>query len=196
MVLKSWDLNSELRLIWVEKFDEAFNETVKSHFDHHYPMLRWRENLEANEEQAVKELNKKLSGRERINLAIYNGSQLVGWSYGWQGGLESASFYMANSCVIPEYRRQGLYTHLLQKVIELAQEYGFQSITSRHVAANNSVIIPKLKAGFKITGMELSEIYGNLVHLTYFNNDLRREAFEVRTGLCKPQSRPVKDLYL
>jgi len=195
MVIESWNINSELKLCHVDKFDDSFSDLVRKYFDNNYPILRWREQLNSYDAQSVKDLNKKLSSRERVDLGIFKGDQIVGWSYGWQGGMESATYYMANSCVIPEYRRQGLYTLLLEKVIEICKKSGFHTLTSRHVAANNNVIIAKLKAGFKITGMELSEIHGSLIHLTYFINELREESFEVRSGYKKPVSEPVRNLF-
>ena len=102
---------------------------------------------------------------------------------------------MANSCVIPEYRRAGYYSLMLEKVIEIAREMKFQTITSRHVVSNNPVIIAKLKAGFHITGMELSEIHGNLIHLSYHLNETRYEAYKVRSGEIRPKSEVVKNLF-
>lgn len=195
VIIKSWEIDSELKLCLVDKFDSSFNDLVRKYFDHNYPILRWRNHLSQEEEQSVRDLNKKIETRERIDLAIFRGDEILGWSYGWQGGMESASYYMANSCILPEYRRRGLYTLLLKKVIELSQERGFHTLTSRHVASNNPVMITKLKAGFRISGIELSEIHGNLIHLTYFNNKLREESFEVRSGFKKPQSNAVKELF-
>ncbi|MDH4468485.1 MAG: GNAT family N-acetyltransferase [Bacteriovoracaceae bacterium] len=195
MIIDSWEINSELKLCHIDKFDDSFNDLVRKHFDDNYPILRWREHLNPDIQQSVKDLNKKLNSRIHIDLAIFKGDQIVAWSYGWQGGLESATFYMANSCVIPEYRRQGLYTILLNKMIELCKKVGFHTLTSRHVASNNNVIIAKLKASFKISGIELSEIHGNLIHLTYFNNELREESFAVRSGFKKPVSEPIKNLF-
>lgn len=194
-IINSWDINSELKLCHIEKFDNSFNDLVKKHFDHNYPILRWREHLSERESQVVSDLNKKLKSRERIDICILKDEEIIGWSYGWQGGIETANYYMANSCVVPEYRRQGLYTLMLKKVLEISKELGFQTLTSRHVVANNDVIIPKLKTGFHITSMELSELHGNLVHLTYFHNELRRNTYVVRSGLAKPEHEAIKSLY-
>lgn len=194
-IIKSWDIDSEFKICHIEKFDESINDLVRKYFAHNYPILRWRDYLNDNESRAVTDLNSKLKSRKRIDIGILKGENIVGWSYGWQGGMESASYYMANSCVLPEYRRQGLYNLMLKKIIEISKESHFHTLTSRHVASNNAVIIAKLKAGFKITGMELSEIHGNLIHLTYFNNDLKAECFEVRSGLARPSNPIIKDLY-
>jgi len=171
-IINEWKLDSGLRICHIEKFRESFNDFVRKYFDENYPMLRWRNYLSEDEAESVNKLNSKLDNKERISVGIFKDDEIVGWSYGWQGGMELATYYMANSCIMPEYRRQGLYSLLIEKVIEIAKAKSFHTLTSRHVASNNPVLIAKLKAGFKISGVEFSELYGSLVHLTYFNNDL------------------------
>ena len=51
---------------------------------------------------------------------------------------------------------------------------------------NNAVIIPKLKAGFVISGFEVSDRFGTLVQLSYYFNPLRRKMMDVRVGQRKP----------
>lgn len=195
MIINSWKINSELELRHVDGFDDNFDSLVKQYFDNNYPILRWRDYLSNDEASSVSKLNLRLENKKRIDVAIYKGEEIVAWSYGWQAGLESANLYMANSCVTPDFRRQGLYTLILNKVLDIAKEEGFHTISSRHVVSNNPVIIAKLKAGFKITGIELSEIHGNLVNLTYFNNDLRAEAYEVRSGFSKTNNKTIKKIF-
>lgn len=64
----------------------------------------------------------------------------------------------------------------------------------RHSATNNAVIIPKLKAGFVITSMEISDMFGVLVHLTYFPKVLRRKMITYRVGDMKPDEEIKKCL--
>ena len=59
-------------------------------------------------------------------------------------------------------------------------------ISSKHSATNNRVIIPKLKAGFVISGLEISDRYGTLVRLEYFTNPKRRELMDFRSGQALP----------
>ena len=70
--------------------------------------------------------------------------------------------------MLPGHRRKGIYTALMHRVIETVVEKGFQKIYSRHSVTNNDVIVPKLKAGFVISSMEISDVFGVLVHLVYF----------------------------
>lgn len=184
-ILESWDIDTELQIRHLESFGPGINDLARKYFDDTYPILRWKNFLSPEEEIAISELDSRLKNKQRIDIGIFKDDEIIGWSYGWQGGMESATYYMANSLVIPAYRGRGLYKLMLEKIIKISKELNFQTITSRHVAANNPVIIPKLKAGFKITGMELSEIHGNLVHLTYFHNELRAENYDIRCGLKK-----------
>lgn len=71
-------------------------------------------------------------------------------------------------------------------MIEVIRSEGFQIIYSRHAATNSSVIVPKLKSGFVISGFELSDTFGTLVHLTYFTNPIRKKVMEFRCGDLRP----------
>jgi len=71
---------------------------------------------------------------------------------------------------------------MVQEVTQL----GFQRIYSRHRATNNAVLIPKLKAGFVLTSLEVSDAFGTMVHLTYFSHPLRRKILDYRVGQIQP----------
>jgi hypothetical protein len=49
-----------------------------------------------------------------------------------------------------------------------------------------NVIVPKLKAGFVISGFEVSDIFGILIHLTYYFNEIRRKVIDFRVGQLVP----------
>ena len=72
---------------------------------------------------------------------------------------------------------------MIERMIEKVKKLGFTSIYSLHAMNNNPVIIPKLKAGFIITGLEISESFGTLVRLTYFLNKNLEKVMDYRTGL-------------
>jgi GNAT superfamily N-acetyltransferase len=123
----------------------------------------------------------------RINLAIFkDDGEFVGWSFGFQENAET--FYMCNSAILPEHRRKGLYRALLTQMVDRALKQGFQRIYSRHIATNNAVIIPKLQAGFVITALELSDVFGTLVHLTYLAHSARRKVLNFRAGIERPDA--------
>lgn len=128
-----------------------------------------------------------------LRLGVFFRDQFCGWTIGEQQA--DGVFYMRNSAIFPEHRRKGLYSALLDKTLQSARNKGFQAVRSRHKATNNEVIIPKLKAGFKITGFEISDIFGTLVHLTLFLNPLREQVLDYRVGY-KPSDEVKKALGL
>ena len=93
---------------------------------------------------------------------------------------------MVSTGILKEHRRRGIYAALLPVVLERVRTKGFQVVTSRHNLTNNAVIIPKLKAGFVISGFEVNDMYGSLVHLSYFFNPTRRKVLDVRVGQAAP----------
>ena len=136
--------------------------------------------LTPEEKQKHQALRKNTPLGHRINLLIYVDGEFAGWSFGFQK--LTSVFYMCNSAILPEFRRKGLYTRLLHEMMARVKDLGFQEITSRHSVDNNSVIIPKLKVGFTISGMEISDMWGTLVNLTYYFNETRRKVLSYRTG--------------
>jgi len=63
---------------------------------------------------------------------------------------------------------------------------GFQLIYSSHIATNNSIIIPKLKAGFVITGLEVEERFGTRIKHFYYTGQLRKKVVDFRVGFSRP----------
>ena len=135
----------------------------------------------------------KMENIQRYQLVAKDGDKIIGWSFGQQKSYDD--FYMINSAVFPEYRRQGIYTKLMELAMEHITDLGFQRIYSRHKMSNNAVIIPKLKAGFVITGFEVNDVFGNLVELSYYTNPRRRELLEVRTGMRRPSEEDMGLIY-
>ena len=128
--------------------------------------------------------------RYRIYLGVFKNNKFVGWSWGYQ--YTATTFYMCNSAVLPAHRRLGIYTYLMNEVVRRASSAGFMSIFSRHIMTNNDIIISKLKMGFKITNFELSERFGNLVHLTYFPQKIHNDILDFRSGYKRPDKKLKK----
>ena len=135
---------------------------------------------------AFPRLKERFDNRELLYLVAYDGDKVAGWSASYQSKIYE--LYTKNSVVLPEYRRRGIYSLLTKRILNLARERGYQMVSSHHVVANNSVIVAKLKMEFFITGYELTDDYGSLVKMTYFINEKRRKAFEVRSGIKKPDA--------
>ncbi len=176
--------SKEFHPLWMKSRSSVFGS------DHSYSL--W-DTLPLDEVEKINELRKKLSNKIEICLVIFDENRaLIAWSWGFQE--TSMSFYMANSAVIEEYRRQGLYTLLLDEMVKEASTAGFQLIYSRHCATNNSVLIPKLKYGFIISKMELDDIFGVLVHLHYYPNKTRRKIMDYRSGQLAPDEE-IKSIF-
>lgn len=114
-----------------------------------------------------------------LRIAAFRGDALVGWTFACAEGANH--LHMFNSGVAPAERRHGVYSRLVQLVIEHARSRGHVAILSRHAANNNAVIVAKLKLGFFVSGFEYSEVYGPLVRLTYLLGKLRRSLHHTRS---------------
>lgn len=159
-------------------------------FDAHQPILFANTNtIDVNDCYSQQERDAATALRERqakpfgLCVLAYDGDKMIGWSVGDQENAET--FYMRNSAVYPEYRRQGVYDTLMRMIVDRAVKEGFQRICSRHLATNNGIIIPKLKFGFLISGIEISDKHGTMVRLTYYANKKREHILRYRTGEAK-----------
>lgn len=135
------------------------------------------------EKEKLAELEKTVTLGYRIYLLAYVDDKLAGWSWGYQKS--AGEFYMCNSAVFSEFRRNGIYKKMLDLVVEKAAEDGFQEITSKHHACNNEVLLPKLRKGFMISGFEIHPSYGTLVTLVRFTNKKVEHAYQQRIGFKK-----------
>ena len=140
----------------------------------------------------ILELNKRVKDRYTLQLYIMKGEEIIGWHTGRQ--FEGDHYHMSNTGIFEEYRGKGIYSALLPKLLELFREKGFQKVSSRHNVANNAVLVPKLKAGFVITGFEIDERFGLLVVLSYIYGDKRLKAYKFRTGQIRPDEDLMKFL--
>jgi len=102
-------------------------------------------------------------------LLFCAGDDVVGTFRGAQG--ERGTYVMWNTVVRRDLQRRGLYRAFLPRLIAAVREVGFREIHSRHHADNNAVLVPKLRAGFVITGFEVSPRDGILVDLRVFLHD-------------------------
>jgi GNAT superfamily N-acetyltransferase len=177
-----------------ESFQPLFLKHSKELFDDKMQVFHLREAFNEEEKTKLKELHQSLGTPYKLRLGVFEGEKFIGWHYGYQ---ETAlKFYMCNSAILPGYRRKGLYSKLLKKALEIIQAKGFQEIYSRHMPTNNQVIIPKLKEGFMITSMQIEDIFGVLVHLTYYPKDIRKKVLDYRVGNIRADEEIIKYLKL
>lgn len=163
-------------------FFELFREHVADVYEDTVE-VKVHQMLSEREIAKLNELNANLDANYQLYLKISKGEKTIGWMYGRQS--DGESFNMMNSAILKEYRNQGIYTKVLKDVLDRLENVGFQKVESQHQASNNSVIIPKLKAGFIITGIEIDDKVGMRVRLTYTFNKKRRDALAFRIGSKK-----------
>jgi ribosomal protein S18 acetylase RimI-like enzyme len=183
-----------INLMSGEEFGPLWNQHAKAMFNDSQLIFHPYDHVTDNDIEKNSSLQKRLKEILRLRFGLFYKNEFVGWSWGFQETPET--FYMCNSGVLPEHRRKGLYTALMQTLVKAAVDEGFQKIYSRHTTTNNAVIIPKLKAGFYITNLEVSDSFGTLVHLTYFPSALRNKVLNFRAGQIRPDEELKKVLKL
>ncbi|MFN8791909.1 MAG: GNAT family N-acetyltransferase [Bdellovibrionales bacterium] len=147
-----------------EEFQKYWKQWGPNIFIENDTSLDLTQVLSDAEQSQVAHLRKNLAQMYQFNLCIFRGEEFCGWFIGDQYNHET--FYMRNSAILPGHRRKGLYTALLYEVLDRVKAQGFQIVLSRHTTTNNAILIPKLKAGFVISALELSDRFGTLVHLS------------------------------
>jgi GNAT superfamily N-acetyltransferase len=145
-----------------------------------------RQAMSLEEQTATARLRERMGTLFGLNMGLYHHQEFIGWSFGWQESAEK--YYMVSTGILPQHQGKGIYSALLPRILETLQREGFQIVTSQHVATNNQILVPKLKAGFVITGLEVSDVFGVLVDLSYFFNPLRRKVLDVRVGQARPDA--------
>lgn len=182
------DQHTTLRSMSSEEFDPLFQRYTQEFFDDATQVFRLREALSPEEREKMKFLREQmnLANPLQLQLGLFVDGEFAGWHFGRQDSV--SSFYMQNSGVLPKFRRRGLYTEMLKRVLETTTQLGFLDVWSRHNATNNDVIIPKLKLGFVISALEVSDVFGTLVHLRYYPSALRRKMTDYRVGQIKPDA--------
>ena len=141
-----------------------------------------------NTEAAVRVKSHNATDDGALRIGAFQGDSLIGWTFARPQ--EAGHLQMINSGVSPAHRNQGIYSKLVQRVIEHARSCGYVDILSRHSTRNNAVIVAKLKRGFFVSGFEYSEVYGPLVRLTFLLGELRRSLHHTRSSpirRTKPQ---------
>lgn len=175
-----------------EEFSPLYEKYREQVFADDHSYNKWSI-LSENELDKKSILTQNMGAPFRLYLGVFDKSNnFVGWSWGFQEN--STTYYMCNSGILESHRRKGIYQALLRHNIEILSEMGFQIIYSRHCATNNSVIIPKLKEGFIISKMELSDNFGVLIHLHYYTNKTRKKIMDYRAGQLKPDSE-IKEVF-
>jgi len=104
----------------------------------------------------------------------------VGWHMGEAEDFQT--FYMRNTGILPEYQDRGIYSAFLKAFVSYLGELGYERISSHHKPTNKSILILKLKQGFVIGGLEMTENWGALVKMVKLIPADRRESFYRQFG--------------
>lgn len=142
--------------------------------------------------QRRQEYDAMVSAMYELRLFILHQDEVIGWHVGRQAQRDCAN--MSNTALFDPHRGRGVYSAVIRAALELYRAQGFGRVLSKHHASNNAVLIPKLRAGFQITGFEIDERYGLFVNLTYFFNEQRRNTYKFRTGALRPDEEISKYL--
>lgn len=129
-------------------------------------------------------LRQAFAGSHHEFFVFYDGDTVAGWSYGDMHDAET--YFMSNSAILPDYRRQGIYSGFLSQFLNYLRELGYERVTSTHQPNNSAVIMAKLKAGFVLSGMILDERWSAQVQMTYHIYNDRREGFSRAFSLEMP----------
>jgi GNAT superfamily N-acetyltransferase len=174
-----------------EEFTAFFGQNRQRMFEDisHIPI---EEYMSGPERQRRKDYDDMVHRLYELRILIMHGHEIIGWHIGRQGQRECG--HMSNTGIFKEYRGRGIYSALLPKVLEIFREQGIAKVNSKHHVSNNAVLIPKLKAGFVITGFEVDERYGLFVNLSYIFSEQRMNAYKVRVGAMRPDEEIKKYL--
>ena len=166
---------NEINAFYSEHVEKVFADDI------YMDVYEW---LTTEEKQKQQDLAGLVKDKYRLSILIYNGEEAIGWHFGWQ--VDEENYYMCNTGILQAYQGKGIYSALLPKLIQIFKDKGFQKITSTHHAPNNAILVPKLKAGFVITGFDINEQFGLRVVLSYIFNEKRLNAYKFRIGSLRP----------
>lgn len=113
-------------------------------------------------------------------LLVDANNKVIAMIRGWQKNYDS--YYMQFTAVHTDYRKKGIYSAIVDRVLAYTKMLGFSRVLSCHALFNNAVLIAKLKKDFKIIGMDVDAALGINVLLCYFHNEDMKKAFEFRCG--------------
>ena len=102
---------------------------------------------------------------------------------------------MVNTALLPEHRGRGVYSRLLPLVLGQLRDAGYQLIRSHHHATNNAVLIPKLRAGFRLQGLEVDH-HGVMAVLVCPLDEVYAEYMDLRSGLKRPAGEAARRIGL
>lgn len=97
-------------------------------------------------------------------------------------GIERSAYHFEmNHCVVHRaHRQKGVYSAIVDMVIDYCRAQKYAEIMSSHAPNNNAILIAKLKKGFHFISMELDPRFGVNVNLRYFLDEDAKQAYLLR----------------
>jgi len=169
---------------WFEETDLA---TWKGFFEQHlkavFPngaLFDYRAVRSPEAQARINELGKPFLQLWQKFFFIGHGDECIGWAILRQTAPETV--YMENTGLLPAWQGQGIYSAFLRHLLVFLRAEGFERVTSCHAATNNAILVPKLRQGFVISGMEISDRFGGIVHLVHHFSEDRQRVLAFRAG--------------
>jgi len=162
---------------------DDFWDVYAKYFHKHSPLDLFfeEEKLRSKHEfENLKILNESFKLLEDNYLLLDDLGNVIAMMRGWQKNYDS--YYMQFTAVHSHYRKNGIYSELIDRVLNYTMILGFSRVLSCHAPFNNAVLIAKLKKDFKIIGIDTDPALGINIWLCYFHNKELKRAFEFRCG--------------
>src|SRR5579862_2120667 len=137
---------------------DEFWDVYAKDFHKHSPLDLFfeEEKLRSNSEsERLNLLNAPIADTliEDSYLLLDSNEKVIAMIRGWQKTFDS--YYMHFTAVHTDYRKLGIYSEIINRVLAYTKQLGFSRILSCHAPFNNAVLIAKLKKDFKIISMEV-----------------------------------------
>lgn len=171
----------------LERVDvDTYWELHEAHLRGHFPpevFINTRGLRSAAVKQAQQRLAELRGDHKLVDPCILRDGEHIAGSFIGEQKTE-ATYRMWHTHLHPDYRRRGIYRRILTATIAYTEELGFDTIVSEHAPGNNPVLMAKMGAGFRITGLDVEPKVGVSIHLCYFHNADQLAAYEYRCGLA------------
>jgi len=173
--------NVTARQVNSDELFQVFNKHVNDIFPDSsfsdFSLCEGRKNR-TNKRAALKDRYKLL--HSEYILFFNKANTPIGWMFGETE--DQITFYMQNTGFLKEYQNKGIYTAFLNVLLEYLRNIGYEKVTSHHLGTNRAALIPKLKLGFNICGLELHEVIGANIKLSYIFHDDRKDVYHRKYG--------------
>lgn len=162
-------------------------ETVSTrYFDEIFPSYKEGVpfHLSGARRDQVKPMSRLYDRVHRESFVFYSAKdEPIGWHIG--DAEDMLTYYLRQTAIRPHAQAKGLYTAFCIRLSNYLADIGYERLTSCHQVTNRKMLIRKLKDGFVIAGLEITERWGPMVKLVKLLPEDRREAFYEAFGAAE-----------